>query len=186
MLVRGVLAGPGVLERRVRKRLLKWMIGLAGDRQVEVPWMHVSKVDDHVGLARKAPELGLAQGEQRAARALERVLGPEAHAVKLGPDRVEEAPVEETNLVRFSSLLGHPAVDEQGHHIGHIHELMAEKSGPLLGEAAGHAWVVQGACIGRSAWRARLGMGHHRMKVREVRSWPLDGSDPSVLGPEGR
>jgi sporulation protein YlmC with PRC-barrel domain len=184
MLVRGVLAGPGVLERRVSSRLLKWTVGLGGDRQVEVPWQHVSQILDHVSLALPAPDLGLAQGEQRAAQALERVLGPDAHAVKLGAERVDEAPVDETDMRRFSAVLGHAAVDEQGRQLGHVHELLAEKSGPLLSEAAGNAWVVRGACIGRSAWRARLGLGHHDARVRAVRSWPKTSDDPFVLGDE--
>jgi sporulation protein YlmC with PRC-barrel domain len=184
MEVRAVLAGPGVLTRRVNSRALRWVTGLAGDRQVQVPWDQVADVQDHVTLAFSAPEVGLAQGEERAAELLGRVLGPDAHPVRLGPVGVPDAPVhDEPGMLRLSSVLGRSAVDESGAHLGRVHELVAEKSGRLLNEAAGNAWVIVGASVGRSAVRARLGLGNDDAVVRPVRQWPAGPTDPLVLGP---
>jgi sporulation protein YlmC with PRC-barrel domain len=179
--VRGVLAGPGVLRRRARHGWLRWLVGLAGDRQVEVPWQHVAQIVDHVSLAMPAPDLGLAEGEERAARVLGRVLGDDAHPVRLGADQVQDSPIAPDTL-RLSALLGRTAVDTNGRPLGHLHELKAEKSGRVLGEAAGNAWVVVGACVGRSAIAARLGVARRRAEVRAVERWPQTPAEPIMLG----
>lgn len=179
--VRGVLAGPGALGARMRRAWLRWLVGLAGDREVEVPWQHVTEIIDHVTLALPASNLGLARGEECAAEVLERALGPDAHPVKLGATSVEDAPLAPEGMVRLSSLMGRPAVDTDGREVGVVHELVAEKSGRMLGEAAGNAWVVVGVCTGRSALLARLGLGRGESHVRTVGRWPNGEGDPVVL-----
>jgi sporulation protein YlmC with PRC-barrel domain len=182
--VRCVLAGPGTLQRRCNGSFLRWLVGLAGDREVAVPWEQVTGIDDHVQLAIPAPDLGLAQGEERAARFLERVLGPDAHPVKLGPSGVVEEAPPAHDVIRLSSLLGRRAVDAQGRDHGTIHEIAASKDGRMLGEAAGNAWTIIGAATGRGATAARLGRDRSAASVWPIVRLPEGDDDPVIVADE--
>jgi hypothetical protein len=71
--VRAVLVGPGAWSGRGRLGRLAARLG--GRRLVRVHWEEVDEVRTGVGLKRKAAELGLGRGDDRAARWVERVPG---------------------------------------------------------------------------------------------------------------
>jgi sporulation protein YlmC with PRC-barrel domain len=176
--VRSVLAGPGTLRRRVDGPVLRWLVGLAGDREVAVPWEQVSGIDDHVQLALPAAPLGLAQGEERAADFLSRVLGSQAHAVRTSPQDVAEDVYPDLEVIRLTGLLGCEAIGEDGTHRGCVHEFTARKAGRMLGEAAGNAWIVLGVATGRGATAARLGRDRSAASVWPVVALPEAPGDP--------
>ena len=157
-----ILAGAGVLQARYPGRLMRWLVGLGGSEQVVVPARAIGTVDGHVHLTTAAPSLGLASGEQRAAGTVARILGPDAHAAALGRDASEQAaaPIVEldSDVVRLSQLLGRPAVDEAGVALGRIRDLRMERSGRMLDEAAGAAWVLTHVLVGRRGLAERFGM----------------------------
>jgi sporulation protein YlmC with PRC-barrel domain len=178
--VRCVLSGPGALRERMHGSFGRWLVGLAGDREVAVAWEQVTDVNDHVQLSLPAPVVGLAMGEERAARLVARVLGPDAHAAKLGPSQVLEDAAPTHDVVRLTSLLGRRAVDAQGRDRGVIHEVTARKDGRMLGEAAGNAWTIIGVATGRGAAAARLGRDRSAASVWPIAKLP-EGTDDPVL-----
>lgn len=159
--VEAILCGPGALAHRARHRPARWFAGLAGDELVLVHWRDVTGLDGHVQLARSAPTLGLSRGEQHAAEVLERVLGTDADAVRLGPDRVArmepDPKLAASACIRLSDVLGVPA--ELGG--PRVREVFAHKAGPILNEVAGNAWVVTGIASGVRGLGARIGLGGH-------------------------
>jgi sporulation protein YlmC with PRC-barrel domain len=65
----------GVPAWRGRGRLGRLVAALVGGRVVRVPWEDVANVRADVELRRTAQELGLARGEERARRIVERIPG---------------------------------------------------------------------------------------------------------------
>jgi sporulation protein YlmC with PRC-barrel domain len=157
-----ILAGAGVLQARYPGPLMHWLVGLGGSEQVVVPAHVIGKVDGHVHLTQSAPSLGLASGEQRAAGTVARILGPDAHAAALGRTAAEQgaAPIEELapDVMRLAQLIGRRAVDETGAPLGRLRDLRFERSGRMLGEAAGAAWVLTHALVGRRGLAERFGL----------------------------
>lgn len=179
--VSGVLTGPGVLRDRVGSGWLRWLVGLAGAEAHAVPWRDVAAVTGDVRLAVEASSLGLSPGEDRAGRWLERVLGPDAHAVRHRL-RTQASTAPDDSSVRLTSLLGRHAVDRSGARLGRVHELVVEKSGPVLSPAAGAAWVVVGALVGATAVEVRLGLRRATARTAPIVTWPTGAEDPFVLG----
>jgi sporulation protein YlmC with PRC-barrel domain len=186
LLVDAVLSGPGSIRRRARRPFTRWLFGLAGDREVAVHWRDVADIVDHVTLARPAPDLGLSRGEQHAAEVVSRVLGANAHAARLGPDRVTDPPPLGDEVLRLSGLLGTRVVDATGRELGRVREVRACKDGPLLSAAAGTAWRIVGLSLDLRGTIDRLGLpgrdhGQGALDASRVVDWR---ADPIVLRPD--
>jgi hypothetical protein len=78
--LRGILSGSGVWHRRLPRPLRPlgrriFGSGVLGDDVIRVSWEHVERVETVVDLRAKAHDLGLAQGDDVAARFLRRLPG---------------------------------------------------------------------------------------------------------------
>jgi hypothetical protein len=71
--VAAVLSGPGAW--RSRERIGARAARLAGRRVVSVPWHEVESLDSAIRLRRRAGELGLGRGDDRAGRWVGRIPG---------------------------------------------------------------------------------------------------------------
>ena len=71
--VTAILVGPGAW--RGRGQVARLASRLAGNAVVRVPWETVDDVKSAVKLGKKARELGLGRGDDRAARWIERLPG---------------------------------------------------------------------------------------------------------------
>jgi hypothetical protein len=175
----GVLTGPGALLHRYRKPVMRYVIGLAGRDERFVAWEDIADVESHLQLARRGVELDLASAERRAAAVLDRIqagrLHPD-HSQHLDEDasRGARAAGLPDGAVRLSHVLGQPLVDGAGRRLGTVRELVARRSGRLLGEAAGYAWEVTHLEVGAAAVAARLGLPHRaavRYEARRIEGW---------------
>jgi sporulation protein YlmC with PRC-barrel domain len=68
-----ILSGSGVWHRRMPRRLRRagariFGTGVSGEDVIRVPWEQVDDITSVIRLKAKASELGLAQGDERAAR----------------------------------------------------------------------------------------------------------------------
>lgn len=159
--IEALLTGPGALRSRYPGRVLRWIIGLAGQGETIVPARAVGAVDDHVHLTATAPSLGLAGGEARAGEVLARVLGPDVHAARLGRARGDETVLGDTELqgdLRVADVLGHDLYGPDGALLGTAHDLRFARTGRVLGEAAGAAWVLTHVLVGRRGLAERFGV----------------------------
>jgi hypothetical protein len=73
--VAALLVGPGWWPERVPGPLGRLAARLGGDARRRVPWSTVTEVTARVQLAASAQELGLGQGDDRAARLVRRLPG---------------------------------------------------------------------------------------------------------------
>ena len=68
-----ILSGSGTWHRRMPRRLRSvgariFGTGVSGGDVIRVPWVQVDRITSAICLKAKASELGLAQGDERAAR----------------------------------------------------------------------------------------------------------------------
>jgi sporulation protein YlmC with PRC-barrel domain len=75
--IAAILSGPGVFSARMPRLLQGMAKRLFGDEVVRVPWDAVEDIDETVHLKRPAAELGLARGDDAAARIIGRIPGSE-------------------------------------------------------------------------------------------------------------
>jgi sporulation protein YlmC with PRC-barrel domain len=71
--IAAILSGPGAFRRRLPGRLRKIADRMISDREVEVPWSAVKDIEVTVKLKKPAAELGLARGDERAAKTVEKL-----------------------------------------------------------------------------------------------------------------
>jgi sporulation protein YlmC with PRC-barrel domain len=70
LIVKALLVGPGGYASRLPRWWMALIRSVAGNGCVHVPWREVESVTSVVRLRRRAAELGLNRGEQRAAKFL--------------------------------------------------------------------------------------------------------------------
>jgi hypothetical protein len=76
--LRAILSGSGTWHRRLPRPLRSlgsraFGSGLAGHDVIQVPWEHVTEIGATLKLNAKARDLGLAQGDDRAAKTVARL-----------------------------------------------------------------------------------------------------------------
>jgi hypothetical protein len=149
-----VLSGPRALRERAHSRVHRWAVGLGGGRLVRVAASELSSTDSAVHVSRRAHELGLGHGDEVVGRWFARFFGRDPGPPLPEPEVVPQA----DDAVRLSRLLGAHLVDADGTDRGSIRDVVAERRGRVLGEAAGAAWIVTAVLVGHGGLAARLGI----------------------------
>jgi sporulation protein YlmC with PRC-barrel domain len=177
LVVAGISTGPGASEQRVRTRFAKWLVTRLGRHETWIDWSEITGVTDHVTLARRADEYGLARGEAWAARVITklpwRTLDDVQRSHLLVPVVADEATRPREPIVRLSALLGSQLAAPDGTHLGAVHELAART------DAA--AWTVTDVEVGAASMLMRLGLPWRptqRHDPTHIASW---SSDPLQL-----
>ena len=70
--IKALLVGPGAYSLRMPRWMMAMVRLIAGDAKVRVPWKAIDTIGPAVRLKQPAAVLGLATGEERAARILPR------------------------------------------------------------------------------------------------------------------